>query len=311
MVMAASKLDPHAEQVRNLVSANASNKYIAQCFSVDEATVRRFKRANGLASNVTGAVTLSHEVDPQDSPEIPIFFRDYSHLDGLYLYALGDVHKGAARHQKERWREWVDYLVHEPRSSMIGTGDFVNAAIIGSKSDVYEETMTVGDAKREIREELRPLAEQGRVDLLMPGNHEARVTRAIGDCPILDICESLEVNYAPSAALLVYKVGQVEYEVYVRHGTGNGQAMSTLRKSNQVAVADAYITGHTHQQQVTADNIFVRNGTVMERRHRYYMAAGCFLSYESYAAERGYPPSRIGAPRVWLNGERRDLHVSI
>jgi predicted phosphodiesterase len=308
----ASKLDPHAEQVRNLVSASASNKYIAQCFSVDEATVRRFKRANGLSNNVTGAASpdrLSHEAD--DQVNIPVIYRDYSHLDGMYVYPLGDVHKGAQGHQRTRWRQWVEYLTETPHTSMIGTGDFINAAILGSKSDVYDETMTVGDAKREIREELRPLAEQNRLDVLMPGNHEERVTRAIGDCPILDICESLDVNYAASAALLVYKVGDVEYEVYVRHGTGNGQAMSTLKKGAQVAQADVYVTGHTHQTQATADDLLVRVGDRLERRHRYYIAAGCFLGLESYAVKRGYPPSRIGAPRVWLDGTRHDVHASI
>lgn len=307
-----SKLDPHAQQVTNLVSTGASNKYIAQCFNVDEATVRRFRRANGLSLNVTlpsAPDRLSHEAD--DQVKIPVIHRDYSHLDGMYVYPLGDVHKGARGHQASRWRQWVDYLVNTPHTSMIGTGDMINAAILGSKSDVYDETMTVGDAKREIREELRPLAEQNRLDLLMPGNHEERVTRAIGDCPILDICESLDVNYAADAALLVYRVGQVEYEVYVRHGTGNGQSMATLKKGASVARADVYITGHTHQTQATADDLLVRNGDALERRHRYYIAAGCFLGIESYAVKRGYPPSRIGAPRLWLDGTRWDVHASI
>lgn len=306
----ASKLDPHLEQVKNLAQSGSTKKYVGLCFNVDEATVRRFAKRHGIAfNNTSGPDALSHEVE--DDHEIPVIFRDYSHLDGLYLYPLGDVHVGAAKHQTERWREWVDYLVKTPHTAMLGTGDFINAAIVGAKSDVYEERLTVGEAKRQVREDLRPLAEQGRLDALMPGNHEDRIWRAVGDCPILDICEHLKVNYVRDAAMVVYRVGEVEYELYVRHGTGNGQAMSTLRKSNQVAEADVYVTGHTHQQQVTADNIFVRRGDKLERRARYYVSAGCFLGAEGYSVQRGYAPSRIGAPRIWLNGTRRDVHVSI
>jgi predicted phosphodiesterase len=214
-------------------------------------------------------------------------------------------------HQSKRWQEWVGYLVRNKKTSMLGIGDFLNSAIVGSKSDVYDETMTVGEAKRTLRGQLTPLAREGRLDLLMPGNHEQRVTRAVGDCPIEDVAEWLACPYAKSAAWVVYKVGDVEYDFFVRHGTGNGQSMVTLKKGASTAAADVYVTGHVHNQTITADEQFAREGDQVVRRRRYYVSSGSFLSAESYALERGYSPTRIGAPRLYLDGRRKDVHASL
>lgn len=249
--------------------------------------------------------------DPSFVEEVPVIVRDYSHLDHLYVYPLGDVHIGAMKHDRARWEEWLDYLESNGNTSLLGTGDFLNAGIIGSKSEVYDEQYTVGGAKRRLIEDLRPLATQGRIDALAVGNHEERVFRAIGDCPIEDTCDRLELPYVKHAAMIVYLVGGRSYEVYLRHGTGNGQHLAQLNKSASVAHADVYVTGHTHRQAATADEFFVREGRRMKRRRRYFVSSGSFLAYEGYAAARGYVPSRLGAPRIYLNGERHDVHVSI
>lgn len=250
-------------------------------------------------------------VDASLGSEVPVIRRDYSHLDRLYVYPLGDVHKGAAEHRADRWRQWLKYLEDRPNTSMIGTGDFLNTALKDSKSEAYDETMRVGQAKREVMKELSTLAEQKRLDVLMPGNHEDRVYRATGDCPIQDIADMLSVPYTQSACLLVYTVGEIEYEIYVRHGTGNGQSLAQLAKSGSVIRADVYVTGHTHKQAVTIEDIFVRKGNAVGRHKRYFVSSGSFLGYETYAAARGYPPSHLGGPRIRLDGKRWDTHVSL
>ena len=250
---------------------------------------------------------LSHVVDDH---EIPVITRDYSHLDSLRVYAMGDVHKGAGAHQRERWREWVDYIKRTPGTSMIGTGDFLNAGIVGSKSDVYEERMTVGEAKRELRAELKPIAD--KIDVMVPGNHDWRIFKAVGDCPVHDLADTLGCPYARSAALLRLLVGEVEYQVYLRHGTGNGRSLAQIDKSALVfPLADVHISGHTHRPAVYTDEYFVAVENRIERRQRHFTVSGSFLGYERYAAERGYTPSRIGAPRIRLDGRVRDVKVSL
>lgn len=242
--------------------------------------------------------------------EIVVIPRDYPG-ERHYVYPLGDVHLGARMHHAQRWHEWLKYLERRKRTSVILTGDMFNTAIIGSKSDVYDEQMTVGEAKRLLIKQLEPLAKQRRLDGIVPGNHENRITRLTGDCPLRDVADWLDVPYMEAAGLFVYRVGDVTYEVYLRHGTGAGQSLAVLQKSANVIDADVYVTGHTHRQAVTADDYFRRQENRLIRRRRFFVSSGSFIGYEKYAAERGYIPSRLGAPRILLDGKKWDVHISV
>lgn len=245
--------------------------------------------------------------------EMPTIVRDYTHLERLYLYPFGDVHIGAKNHDRELWESWVDYLTRRKETSMLGTGDFLNTALKDSVSDVYDETLTVGSAKRLLATQLKPLADEGRIDGLMPGNHEDRITRAIGDCPIKDVAENLGVNYIEAAAVFVYYVGDQTYTIYARHGTGNGQSLASLKKSADVVPGmDVYVTGHIHRQQNIKDNIFKLDlKRLKTQRHKvYFVSSGSFLGLERYSAQRGYSPGAKGAPRIRLDGKSWDTHVS-
>jgi predicted phosphodiesterase len=310
--MAARKAIPTNGAFLALAARFPSDEALAQHLRVPRTTLRDHIYREGLRE-ATNAARGREEVSRPD--EIPVIVRDYSKSDRHYIYPLGDVHKGSATHDQVRWQQWLNYLEGRSGTSLLGTGDFLNSALKDSKSEAYDETMTVGEAKRALRRELKPLADQGRIDLLMPGNHEDRIYRAVGDCPVRDLADSLETPYVEAAALVIYRVGKIEYEVYVRHGTGMGQSLAQLAKSGFVIKADIYITGHTHRQAVTADDYFTRDAGVdtsaVGRRKRYFVSSGSFLGYEKYAAARGYPPSRIGAPRIFLDGTAFDIHVSV
>jgi hypothetical protein len=60
--------------------------------------------------------------DPSFVEEVPVFVRDYSQLEYLHVYPLGDVHIGARMHDRARWEEWLQYLEDTPNTSLLGTG---------------------------------------------------------------------------------------------------------------------------------------------------------------------------------------------
>lgn len=286
------------DYVRSQLEEGRAARAIARELGVHHSTVQRLK------GRLESPPVILDSVE-----EIPVIRRDYSSSSVHLAYPLGDVHKGAQKHNPQRWREWLAYLEERKETSLIGTGDFLNAGLKDSKSEAYDETMTVGSAKRELRRELQRLADQGRIDVLMPGNHEDRIYRAVGDCPILDVTDSLNVPYVAASCLLVYTVGQVEYEVYVRHF--GMRSLANMSKSADVIRADVYVSAHTHSQAVSLADWFVRTGDSLERRKRYFLSAGSFVGYETYAAKRGYAPTHLGSPRIRLDGRVHDVHVSL
>ena len=303
------------ERAQNMLDAGVSQRSAAAQLNVSQAalSVALRKWKYGLLEDKP-ADPLPPGTTEEGFVEIPVIHRDYSDREYLKVYPLGDVHKGSPAHDRDKWRGWVDYLCDHDDTSMLGTGDFLNCAIKGSVSETYDEDGPLGEMKRELWAELAPL--EGRIDVLIPGNHEARVYRAIGDCPVRDIADHMKAPYAKDVALLVYQVGQVEYHFYVRHGTGGGQVgarANRLQKQSLTCLADVYVSGHTHSQLVFPEEIFAYDSATrtVRRRRRYFVSSASFLRYESYAKAMAFAPTKIGAPRITLNGESRDIHVSI
>ena len=299
---------PRNGKLLALAQQHTTDQALADFLGVPRTTLRDHIYRLGMREAINAARELP---DTEEPIEMPLIQRDYSHETRHYLYAIGDVHIGAKSHHSKMWQQWLNFLMAKENASLLGTGDFLNTAILGSKSDVYDEKMTVGEAKRLLIDQLRPLAEAGRIDALMPGNHEDRITRSIGDCPIRDVADALAVPYVEAAGMFLYQIGTVQYRCFVRHGTGNGQALSALTKGRSVIPADLYLTGHTHRQQVLAEDVFDVESNRVGRKKWYAVSSGSFLGYEKYAAQRGYSPGRLGAPRIFMDGKRHDLHVSI
>lgn len=265
--------------------------------------------------------------------EIPIFHLDYSDCPTLHNYPLSDVHIGSDHFAEGVWDKWTDYLLTTPGVSTMLNGDGLNAAIVGSVSDVYSEKMPPGQATNLLEAKLAPLAEKGILDGITRGNHEARIWRAAGLDPLEMLALKLGVPYTPHGMLLVYHVGDQTYRVFVRHGTGNGAGTvgaqaNQLERAARIIEADIYVTGHTHSQlafprdvfrwvpaegerQTLNSRAFQISGDRVERNKMMFVSSGSFLAYEPYAAERGYPPAHIGAPRIFMDGRTKDIHASV
>src|SRR5213082_2671145 len=145
---------PRNGQLLALAKKHVTDQSLADELGVPRTTLRDHIYRIGMREQVNAVRDMDEVVRPA---EIPVIRRDYSGQDRHYIYPLGDVHKGAETHDRGLWRQWLAYITDREDASLLGTGDFLNTAIIGSKSDVYDETMTVGQAKRELRDELRPL----------------------------------------------------------------------------------------------------------------------------------------------------------
>lgn len=302
----------HAEIESMLTAGGMSRSAVAKHLGIPKSTLTDYVRKHMVVDTDTIHDGLSSDVSPSYT-EIPVIERYYDE-EAHYVYPLGDVHVGSPAFARDRWLEWLGYLAEREDTSMLGTGDFLNSALKTSVSESYDEVLTVGQAKRTLRGDLEALAGQGRIDLLMPGNHEDRIYRAVGDCPIHDIADFLETPYCRVACVVVYHVGDQRYEFAVRHGSGGGMIgarAGRLARQAQTLLADVYVSGHTHSQLVFPQELFYVDGNTVKRRRQYFVSSGSFLAYEEYAARQGFAPQKIGAPRIRLDGTRHDIHVSI
>lgn len=250
-----------------------------------------------------------------DAGEVPIFTRDYSSRPWHHIYPIGDLHIGSPAHQSKRLDEWLDYLLHAESVSMLNTGDNTNCALKDSVSDSYGELLTVKEARERQTKLFRPLAEKDRIDLIIDGNHEQRVIRATGDSPNAAASDALGVNYTSAAACVKYVLLECEYLLYLRHGTGGGGSIGTqvnnLEKQAKIIDADIYVSGHTHTQLSFVLDHFYEDEGVIRRKKRLFVCSGSFVGYEDYAAQAGYVPAHIGAPRIYLDGKVKDAHASV
>lgn len=301
--------DEQVAAVAKAVNSGATSiRSAARDLGVDESTLRRRVRKH-----------LGRPAAPglDSEQEIPVIVRDYSSFESLRVYPMGDFHIGSPYHAQAKLEEWINYIVETPNATILNTGDNLNSAILGAKSDVYAERYPVQTAMEQFEERFEPVADAGRLDVLTGGNHEARIYRAVGIDVMRVVARDLGVPHYEGAAVILYKVGGERYIFWVRHGTGNAPAsMNAVTAAGYVALADVYLTGHTHRQNVVLDDFFLPEGLDsdeprMIRSPRRYVTSGSFVRYERYAAERGYAPSHLGAPRIFLDGTRHDFHVSI
>ncbi len=313
----ASKLDEHKSQIEAMLSAGESVNKVADTFGVARSTAQDFVRKHVKLEVGGGQFQDDRLVNTPDGglDGIPIVHRDYSSLDRLHMYPLGDIHLGSPNCAEPVLDEWLKYITDTEATSLLNTGDNLNSALKDSVSDVYAEDYTVQIARQKLTEKFRPVAEADKLDAIVDGNHEWRILRAVGDSPNSAVADALGVAYSPAAIYVVYHVGDQEYGIYMRHGTGGGTTMGAqvnrLEKQERIVDADVYISGHTHTQVAFPKETFQRDGDRMVRRKRLFVCSGSFLGYEDYAKIAGYPPAHIGAPRIFLDGRKKDAHASV
>lgn len=87
--------------------------------------------------------------------------------------------------------------------------------------------------------------------------------------------------------------------------------MNKWEELAKVADADIFLAGHEHT--LTHSRINHRwlstDGTVQNKR-KMFVGCGGFKDYDDFLVSIGRRPPDVGAPRIRLDGTRKDIHVS-
>jgi hypothetical protein len=240
-------------------------------------------------------------------------------LDHIYIVPLSDFHLGDPLFDREKLQGYVDWILNTPNAYTIINGDVFDCAIMGSKGNPYDAVMTVQAAKKVAKEILYPIRD--RILGVTTGNHERRIYKATGNDVSEDLAMMLDVEDLYDAFGLIIHIvinEQTSYVIYVKHGAGGGKTQAyRLKKLKELADivkdADIYLIGHVHDVLTFSLNpYFIDTETGAKKQMKQtYVSSGSYLNYGGYAEDLNFEPGKMGSPRLRLNTEHKDCHVSI
>jgi predicted phosphodiesterase len=241
-------------------------------------------------------------------------------LDKAYIIPISDAHNGAKRFDREKFKKMVTDIKNNDNFFAVLIGDLLNNATKHSKSDVYEETMSPKEQKKDMIAMLSEI--QNKLLGSTGGNHEERTSRDSGVDLSEDIADALKIPYDPTGILYSVKVGQsrnkgcYNYTIYTTHGSGGGgsvgSSMNKLHSLRNIVVADVYMMGHTHKIGGFPDKIYIpdtRHSKIIEITRKYCMA-GSYLDWGDYAERLMLSPAPTGFSTAMLDGTRKNVTIT-
>ena len=166
------------------------------------------------------------------------------------LYALGDIHVGSEQFSERAIKKKIQIIQEDPYAVASVCGDLGDYGLKNSISNVYRQTLSPAEQQRYIKELLEPIKD--KIVSLVPGNHENRITKETGLCPLYDIAVLLGIQdvYRENVAILKLSFGQQSnrkrqnaFIIITTHG-------SSIRKHQRHMMSyqgvDASISGHSH-----------------------------------------------------------------
>ena len=170
--------------------------------------------------------------------------------DKVNLYAIGDIHVGSEMFDEAAVRKKIKIIGDDPYGVVSICGDLGDYGLKNSKTNVYQATMQPKEQQKYIYELFEPIAY--KIVSAVPGNHEERVTRETGLCPLYDLCVLWGVPdvYRENVAILLISFGsqrggtrQYTFAGVTTHGTTRNKHHKFLACFDGI---DFAISGHTH-----------------------------------------------------------------
>lgn len=167
----------------------------------------------------------------------------------LRVYAIGDVHVGSAEFDERAIRKKIEVIKNDPWGVVSICGDLADYGLKNSKTNVYQAVMQPKEQQEYVYELFLPVAD--KMIACVPGNHEERITREVGLCPMYDLCvlwgvpEVYRENVAITRLIFGISHGQQQnaFVGITTHGTTRNKHKKFIAGFDGI---DWCISGHTH-----------------------------------------------------------------
>ena len=217
--------------------------------------------------------------------------KDYSKkFDTLQVCFISDTHIGSSDFDIKGLVDNLNYADSQENAVIFFLGDGLNTAIVGSKSDTYEDILNPqeqldifsqilkfakGNNETKLANVLKRLNDSGKIVVVHSGNHEDRITKAVGISPpkmaadIAGVGDSYAPFFASTDLILrqpLEKDGKFHIRVVTHHGTGIRNIDGTFRLLRNIDNVDLGVIGHTHQYSIKTDRLI----DVDDKGEQYY-----------------------------------------
>ena len=225
-----------------------------------------------------------------DNITIKSITKDYSNkFDTLQVCFISDLHIGSCDFDLNGLIETLEYANSHENAVIFILGDALNSAIVGSKSDAYEDIMSpqeqldffaqfleLAKGDKGVSGVVKNLTDTGKIAVIHSGNHEDRIRKAVGISPTKLATENASMGtlFAPYFAYTdlvlrqpLAKDGKYHFGVVTHHGTGISNIDGTIRLLRNVNNANLCVIGHTHQHSMKANRFIQVDKTGKQRYH--------------------------------------------
>lgn len=167
----------------------------------------------------------------------------------LRVYAIGDIHVGSREYNEESVKKKIDIIKNDPYAALCLCGDLGDYGLKNSKTNVYQATMTPREQQKYIHQLFLPVVD--KITAAVPGNHEERITKEVGTCPLYDLCVlwGIPEVYRENLAITKYMFGERnkrQQHVFIgltTHGSTRARHKKFIAGFDGI---DFAISGHTH-----------------------------------------------------------------
>ena len=172
----------------------------------------------------------------------------------LRVYALGDLHVGAPNYDEEAVKKKIQIIADDQYSCVVLCGDLADYGLKNSKTNTYLATMQPKEQQEYVYELILPIKD--KIAGAVSGNHEERITKEVGLCPLYDLCVrwGQEDKYRENVAITKYSfgttgTGKTQQNIFIGLTT-HGSTRNKHRKfTGGFDGIDFEISAHTHQSE--------------------------------------------------------------
>lgn len=183
--------------------------------------------------------------------DLDVITKKYPHEQNiLHVYAIGDVHVGSAEFNEAAIRKKINIISEDPCGCVCLCGDLGDYGLKNAKTNVYKAAMQPQEQQRYIYDLFLPIKD--KIVAAVPGNHEERITKEVGICPLYDLCVLWGISdvYRENVAITKYIFGSPKGNFQQNTFIGITTHGSTRNKHKKFIAGfdgiDFAISGHTH-----------------------------------------------------------------